>query len=101
MNSIAVNEVKTIKLSVYRYDPVKDKKPYMQDFDIDVPDGKDLMVLDVLMSAKEQDPSISFRRSCREGVCGSDGLNMNGKNGLGCITPLSEAIKSNKLSIRP
>ena len=51
MNSIAVNEVKTIKLSVYRYDPVKDKKPYMQDFDIDVPDGKDLMVLDVLMSA--------------------------------------------------
>ncbi len=101
MNSIAVNEVKTIKLSVYRYDPVKDKKPYMQDFDIDVPDGKDLMVLDVLMSAKEQDPSISFRRSCREGVCGSDGLNINGKNGLGCITPLSEAIKSNKLSIRP
>ncbi len=101
MNSIAVNEVKTIKLSVYRYDPIKDKKPYMQDFDIDVPDGKDLMVLDVLMSAKEQDPSISFRRSCREGVCGSDGLNINGKNGLGCITPLSEAIKSNKLSIRP
>ena len=69
----------------------------MQDFDIDIPADKDLMVLDVLMLAKEQDPSISFRRSCREGVCGSDGLNINGKNGLGCITPLSDAVKSNKL----
>ena len=57
----------------------------MQDFDIDIPAEKDLMVLDVLMLAKEQDPSISFRRSCREGVCGSDGLNINGKNGLGVL----------------
>ena len=101
MNSISVNEIKTIKLSIYRFDPLKDKKPFMQDFDIDVPADKDLMVLDVLMTAKEQDPSISFRRSCREGVCGSDGMNINGKNGLGCITPLSDVIKSNKLSLRP
>ena len=97
MNSISANEIKTIKLSIYRFDPLKDKKPFMQDFDIDVPADKDLMVLDVLMTAKEQDPSISFRRSCREGVCGSDGMNINGKNGLGCITPLSDVIKSNKL----
>jgi len=48
-----------------------------------------MMVLDALILLKEQDPSIAFRRSCREGVCGSDGLNMNGKNGLACITPLS------------
>jgi succinate dehydrogenase / fumarate reductase iron-sulfur subunit len=101
MNSISANEIKTIKLSIYRFDPLKDKKPFMQDFDIDVPADKDLMVLDVLMTAKEQDPSISFRRSCREGVCGSDGMNINGKNGLGCITPLSDVIKSNKLSLRP
>ena len=59
------------------------------------------MVLDALHLAKEQDPSISFRRSCREGVCGSDGMNINGKNGLGCITPLSEVVKKNKLEIRP
>ena len=101
MNSIAANEIKTLKLSIYRYDPLKKEKPYMQDFDIDIPLEKDLMVLDVLMLAKEKDPSISFRRSCREGVCGSDGLNINGKNGLGCITPLSDAVRSNKLSIRP
>jgi succinate dehydrogenase / fumarate reductase iron-sulfur subunit len=59
------------------------------------------MVLDALHLAKEQDPSISFRRSCREGVCGSDGMNINGKNGLGCITPLSEVVRKNKLEIRP
>ena len=62
---------------------------------------KDIMVLDALHLAKEQDPSISFRRSCREGVCGSDGMNINGKNGLGCITPLSEVVKKNKLELRP
>jgi len=101
MNSIAASEIKTLKVSIYRYDPLKKEKPYMQDFDIDIPTEKDLMVLDVLMLAKEEDPSISFRRSCREGVCGSDGLNINGKNGLGCITPLSDAVKSNKLAIRP
>ena len=73
----------------------------MQEMDIDIPSDKDIMVLDALHLAKEQDPSISFRRSCREGVCGSDGMNINGKNGLGCITPLSEVVKKNKLEIRP
>jgi succinate dehydrogenase / fumarate reductase iron-sulfur subunit len=72
----------------------------MQDLEIDT-GGKDLMVLDVLELIKAQDPTAAFRRSCREGVCGSDGLNMNGKNGLACITPLSETVKDNKLVIRP
>ena len=44
-----------------------------------------MMVLDALIQLKELDPTLAFRRSCREGVCGSDGLNMNGKNGLACI----------------
>ena len=88
-------------ISVYRYDPDKDITPYMQDFDLEIPGGRDLMVLDVLELLKEQDPTVSYRRSCREGVCGSDGVNMNGKNGLACITPLSEVVKSDKLSIRP
>lgn len=88
-------------ISVYRYDPDKDITPYMQDFDLEIPGGRDLMVLDVLELLKEQDPTVSYRRSCREGVCGSDGVNMNGKNGLACITPLSEVAKSDKLSIRP
>jgi succinate dehydrogenase / fumarate reductase iron-sulfur subunit len=88
-------------VSVYRYNPDADKAPYMQDFEVEIPGGRDLMVLDVLELLKEKDPSVTYRRSCREGVCGSDGVNMNGKNGLACVTPLSEVVKSNKLSIRP
>ena len=58
MNAIAASEIKTLRLSIYRYDPLKQEKPYMQDFDIDIPAEKDLMVLDVLMLAKEQDPQF-------------------------------------------
>ena len=73
----------------------------MQDFSVDT-SGRDLMVLDVLELIKaDYDGSVTYRRSCREGVCGSDGLNMNGKNGLACITPLSESVKGDKLVIRP
>ncbi|WP_452600469.1 succinate dehydrogenase iron-sulfur subunit [Rhodanobacter aciditrophus] len=88
-------------VSIYRYNPEKDDAPYMQDYEIELPAGKDLMVLDVLNLLKAQDPSISYRRSCREGVCGSDGMNMSGKNGLACITPVSAAAKNNKLVLRP
>ena len=99
--AIPLEEIKVIKLSVYRFDPTLDNKPYMQSLDIEVPTNKDLMVLDILHLAKEQEPSLSFRRSCREGVCGSDGMNINGKNGLACVTPLSEALKRDKLTLRP
>lgn len=88
-------------VSIYRYNPEVDEAPYMKDYQIDLPAGKDLMVLDVLQLLKETDPSISYRRSCREGVCGSDGMNMNGKNGLACITPVSVAAKNDKLILRP
>lgn len=90
-----------MQVSVYRYNPETDLKPYMQDVEIELPDGKDLMVLDVLHLVKNQDASVAYRRSCREGVCGSDGINMNGKNGLACITPVSTVIKNNKLVLRP
>jgi len=89
-----------LKVEVYRYNPEQDKKPHMQSYEIDT-DGKDLMVLDVLELLKAKDSSITYRRSCREGVCGSDGMNMNGKNGLACVTPLSECVKGNKLVLRP
>jgi succinate dehydrogenase / fumarate reductase iron-sulfur subunit len=89
-----------LTVSIYRYNPETDKYPYMQDFEFDAL-GKDLMVLDVLEKLKVEDPSLVFRRSCREGVCGSDGMNISGKNGLACITPLSEAIRNNKIIIRP
>lgn len=81
--------LKTLKVSIYRYDPEKDEKPYMQDYTLEVPAKGDMMVLTVLGLLKERDASISYRRSCREGVCGSDGMNMNGRNGLACITPIS------------
>ena len=90
-----------MQVSLYRYDPDRDVKPHMQHTTVDVPEGSDLMVLDVLEMLKAEDPSLSFRRSCREGVCGSDGVNMNGKNGLACITPLSEAAPRGKLELRP
>lgn len=89
-----------LKVEIYRYNPDQDKKPRMQSYEIDT-EGKDLMVLDVMEMLKAQDTTLTFRRSCREGVCGSDGVNMNGKNGLACVTPLSETVKGNKLVLRP
>ena len=78
-----------MKLSVYRYNPETDAKPYMQDFDVALPQTAK-MLLDALVFIKsEVDDSLTVRRSCREGVCGSDGVNINGKNGLACITPLA------------
>ena len=90
-----------LQVSVYRFNPETDAAPQMQEYEVET-GGKDLMVLDVLEMIKaEHDASVAYRRSCREGVCGSDGLNINGKNGLACITPLSDAVKNNKLVIRP
>ena len=71
--------------NIYRYDPDTDAKPYMQKIEVEL-DGSERMLLDALFKLKAQDPTISFRRSCREGVCGSDAMNINGKNGLACLT---------------
>ena len=90
-----------MQVSLYRYNPEVDEVPTMRDMTVDLPEGKDLMVLDVLALLKAEDPTLSYRRSCREGVCGSDGMNMNGKNGLACITPVSEVAKKGKLVLRP
>lgn len=87
-----------MRFRIYRYNPEQDKKPYMQDYELqDITPG--MMLLDALLLLKEQDPSLGFRRSCREGVCGSDGMNINGTNGLACITPLAD-IKQ-PVEIRP
>ncbi len=86
--------------SIYRFDPEKDQAPFMQNYHVDVEKSGAVMVLDALKLIKaEQDETLSFRRSCGEGVCGSDGMNINGKNRLACITP----IKSLKgpIVIRP
>jgi len=77
-----------MKFRIYRYNPETDSKPSMQTYDLDLEAG-DAMLLDALVMLKAQDDSLGFRRSCREGVCGSDAMNINGSNGLACITPLS------------
>ncbi len=77
-----------MRFSIYRFDPDADASPYMKDYDLALEAG-DMMLLDALILIKAQDDSLSLRKSCREGVCGSDAMNINGKNGLACITPLS------------
>ena len=89
-----------MKVEIYRYNPETDDLPYMKEYDYDVPEGSDMMVLDVMIALKERDGTLTFRRSCREGVCGSDGVNINGVNGLACITPVS-SLRSKKIVIRP
>jgi succinate dehydrogenase / fumarate reductase, iron-sulfur subunit len=78
-----------MRLSIYRYNPDVDAKPYMQDYDIQL-EPTDRMLLDALVRLKATDDTFSFRRSCREGVCGSDAMNINGKNGLACITKIAD-----------
>lgn len=79
-----------VRFSVFRFDPEKDLKPRMQEYELDIEKKNVVMLLDALKALKEQDESISFRRSCGEGVCGSDGMNVNGRNRLACITPVRE-----------
>ncbi len=78
-----------MRLSIYRYDPDKDQRPYLKHYDVKL-EHADRMLLDALVKVKVQDDSIAFRRSCREGVCGSDAMNINGKNGLACLTKVAD-----------
>jgi succinate dehydrogenase / fumarate reductase iron-sulfur subunit len=78
-----------MRFRIYRYDPEKDTKPTMKEYDVAL-EPSDRMLLDALVRIKSMDDSLSLRRSCREGVCGSDAMNINGKNGLACITRLAD-----------
>ncbi len=88
----------TRTFNIYRYDPDKDEAPYMQTFKLELTD-KHRMLLDALLALKVQDESLTFRRSCREGICGSDGVNINGKNGLACLWNLNDLPEV--ITIRP
>ncbi|WP_092483314.1 succinate dehydrogenase iron-sulfur subunit [Candidatus Ichthyocystis hellenicum] len=90
-------DVRTVE--VYRYDPEKDDRPYMKSYEVDLSEHSLRMLLDVLSYIKSKDDSLSFRRSCREGVCGSDAMNINGKNGLACLTNMKSLPK--KIVLRP
>ena len=79
-----------VHLKIYRYDPDTGEPPRMQDYTVRA-GYRGTMVLDLLMQIKSDiDDSLAFRRSCREGVCGSDSMNINGKNGLACVAPIAQ-----------
>ena len=70
----------------------------MQDFEVEVDRG--MMLLDALLELKAQDETLAFRHSCGEGVCGSDGVNINGQNGLACITPVADLKAADRAPAR-
>jgi succinate dehydrogenase / fumarate reductase, iron-sulfur subunit len=87
-----------MRFSIYRYNPEAGDRPRMQHYDIAL-EPTDRMLLDALVRIKALDDTLAFRRSCREGVCGSDAMNINGKNGLACITRVVELKEP--VEIRP
>ncbi len=89
-----------MRFQIYRYNPDADTKPRMQYYDVAM-EPTDRMLLDALVRIKVEDDTFSFRRSCREGVCGSDAMNINGKNGLACITKLADLQEPVKIMPLP
>ena len=76
-----------MRFRIYRFDPARQARPEPRDYEVRL-ERSDRKVLDALERLKAQDDSLAYRRSCREGVCGSDAMNINGRNALACITPL-------------
>lgn len=89
-----------MEISIYRYNPERDQAGYMQRYEIDPNSFHGVMLLDALIALKGLDETLTFRRSCSEGVCGSDAMNINGKNGLACITPL-HSFNGKSITLRP
>jgi succinate dehydrogenase / fumarate reductase iron-sulfur subunit len=96
----ATHHTRTVQFKIYRYDPDKDAKPYMQDISVEL-ESTDHKLLDAMVKLKAKDDSLAFRRSCREGVCGSDAMNINGKNGLACLTDMASFPEGQKIVLRP
>lgn len=92
--------MKTVTFEIFRYDPDKDKEAYFQTYQVELRRPGYLM-LDALNQIKwEQDPTLTYRRSCREGVCGSDGINVNGVNMLSCMTKVDD-LNSDHIIVQP
>ena len=82
-------KMKTFK--IYRWNPDDGQAPVMQEYKVDLNEMTGKMVLDALIKIKnEQDPTLSFRRSCREGICGSCSMNVDGKNNLACLSRIDQ-----------
>mmetsp|Transcript_22438 Transcript_22438/g.34710 ORF Transcript_22438/g.34710 Transcript_22438/m.34710 type:complete len:265 (+) Transcript_22438:121-915(+) len=89
---------KNIKyFKIYRWDPEQKQKPYVSTYPVDL-DECGPMVLDALLKIKnEQDPTLTFRRSCREGICGSCAMNIDGTNNLACLCAIEKDSKPTKI----
>ena len=94
-------QVKTAAVRIQRFNPDVDKKPYLDEFTVEV--TPETTILDALEAVKSfQDGSVTFRRSCRHAICGSCAMSINGKNMLVCNQPLREHLdRRNRVTIRP
>jgi len=89
-----------INLSIDRFDPNCDRGAYKQQVKVEAKENE--TVLDALIKAWQQDPTISFRRSCRSAICGSCAMEINGEPRLACQTLLKDVVDSNgNLSLGP
>jgi succinate dehydrogenase (ubiquinone) iron-sulfur subunit len=93
----AVPEANIKEFKVYRWDPEQQQKPYLKIYPVDLNECGP-MVLDALIKIKnEQDPTLTFRRSCREGICGSCAMNIDGTNTLACLSYIDKSDKPTKI----
>merc|ERR1719195_2021411 len=94
-NTTTVPSVERIKyFKIYRWDPEQEQKPYLSTYPVNLEECGP-MVLDALIKIKnEQDPSLTFRRSCREGICGSCAMNIQGSNTLACLAYIDDDTKT-------
>ncbi|MDC0037466.1 succinate dehydrogenase iron-sulfur subunit [Alphaproteobacteria bacterium] len=91
------NKDSTKKLTIYRWDPEENENPRLDKYEVDLKDCGP-MVLDALIKIKNEiDTTLTFRRSCREGVCGSCAMNIDGVNTLACLKPIKEIKKDIKI----
>jgi len=91
----------SVTFTILRYDPASGQEPHYQDYQVKIT-KPGMMILDGLNQIRwEQDGTLAYRRSCREGVCGSDGVNVNGANMLTCVTHIEEVAKNGRLVIQP
>jgi len=79
-----------LQLEIYRYDPDHDESPREETFTVDAARCGPMLLDALILIKNEIDPTLTFRRSCREGVCGSCAMNINGRNWLACTHPIAE-----------
>jgi len=89
-----------IPFEIYRYNDGR-PQPYVETFPVNV-EQCGPMILDALIKIKsEQDPSLTFRRSCREGICGSCSMNIDGTNTLACLKPIADSVRNGVIRVFP